>query len=79
MAVEKLSIIEGPMAGFEENGPIERADDWMRSHGIIPAYVALGALAGAAFGGPDMLRGAAKWGLVVAGASFVLHKCRGGG
>ncbi len=77
MGVEKLSIIEGPMGCFEENGAIEEAGNWMRSNGITPAYVGLGALAGAAFGGDRMLKGAAKWGLIVAGASFLIHKCRG--
>jgi len=80
MAVEKLSIIEGPLAGVEENGTdgaIERAGNWMQAHGITPAYVGLGALAGAAFGGPSMLRGALKWSVLVAGASYLVHQCRG--
>lgn len=77
MAVEKLSIVEGPMYGIDDNpGAIEQAGDWMRSNGINPAYVAIGALAGAVMNQKNMVHGAAKWALLIGAGSFLLHRLR---
>ena len=76
MPVEKLTVIEGPMAGLGQNpGPIESAGNWMRSHGISPGLVALGGLAGAAFSGPTMLSGALKWAILFGLGSWVYNRC----
>lgn len=73
MAVEALTVIEGPLANVEENpGPL----DWMRQRGINPAYVGLGALTGALLD-RNLLWGGLKGALVVAGVSFVCSQsCR---
>jgi len=73
MAVEKLTVIEGPMGAIEENGGFT---GWMQSKGISPGAVALGALAGAAFAQGDMLKGAAKWALLFGAGSWVWNKYR---
>jgi hypothetical protein len=78
MPVEKLTVIEGPMAGFDENsGPIESAGSWMRSHGISPGFVMLGGLAGAVFAGSGegMIRGGAKWALLFGLGNWIYSRC----
>jgi hypothetical protein len=72
MAVEALTIVEGPMANFEENpGPL----DWMRNRGINPAYVGVGALVGALFD-RSLVWGGLKGALVVAGLSYICAQSR---
>lgn len=72
MAVEALTIVEGPMANFDENpGPL----DWMRDRGINPAYVGVGALVGALLD-RNLLWGGLKGALVVAGVSYVCSQSR---
>lgn len=76
MGVEKLTVIEGPMAGVEQNpGALESTGDWMRSHGVSPMAVGLGALAGAAMTRGDMLSGAAKWALLAGIGSAFWNRC----
>lgn len=76
MPVEKLTVIEGPMAGLEDNpGIIEDTANWMRSNGISPGLVALGGLAGAAFGSGSMLGCAIRWSIFFGLASWVHSRC----
>lgn len=73
MAVEKLTVIEGPMQGLGENPGVT---DWMRTNGISPGLVALGGLAGAALSGRgSMLHGALKWALLFGLGSWVYNRC----
>lgn len=72
MGVEKLTVIEGPMAGMGENPGIV---DWMESKGISPGLVALGAVAGAAFGSGSMLGCAIRWAILFGLGSWVYNRC----
>jgi hypothetical protein len=72
MAVEKLTVIEGPMDGIGEN---PGATDWMRANGISPGLVALGGLAGAAFCRDGMLRGALRWMILFGFGSWIYNRC----
>jgi len=77
MAVEKLTIIEGPMSGMGQNpGPIESTADWLRGYGVSPGIVALSALAGAALTRGPMVAGAIKWSLLGALGSWLYNRCR---
>ena len=76
MAVEKLTIIEGPMSGMGQNpGPLESTADWMRGYGVSPGLVALGGLAGAALTKGPMVHGALKWAIVFGLGSMVWNRC----
>ena len=72
MAVEKLTVIEGPMAGLGENPGV---GEWMRSNGISPGLVALGGLAGAALCRDGMLRGAMRWMILFGFGSWIYSGC----
>jgi hypothetical protein len=73
MAVEKLTIIEGPMDGLGENPGV---GDWMRSNGISPGLVAFGGLAGAALcQDSSMLRGALRWAVLFGFGSWIYNRC----
>lgn len=58
MAVEALTIINGPLAGVEENGSIVQVTNWMRRNGINPTYVGIGAVVGALASRRGMAAGA---------------------
>lgn len=76
MAVEKLTIIEGPMSGLGQNpGALESTGAWMRSHGISPGLVALGALGGAALTRGSMMGGAVKWAFLFGLGSWIWYRC----
>jgi len=76
MAVEALTIVNGPLAGVEENGIVDRATVWMNQNGIKPAYVGIGAIAGAFLGRGGMVDGAVKGAAIVFIGSFLWHKLR---
>lgn len=76
MAVEALTIINGPLAGVEENGIIDQATGWMHQNGIKPTYVGVGAVAGALLSRGGSVNGAIKGAAVVFLGSFLLHKLR---
>jgi len=66
MAVEALTVINGPMAGIEQNG-----DNF---YGIKPKWVGIGAIAGALLSmRTQPLKGAAEGALIAAGIGFVMH------
>jgi len=47
MAVEALTIVNGPMAGLGESGPVDKITGWMHQNGVNPTYLGVGALVGA--------------------------------
>lgn len=68
MAVENLAIISSPLAGLAMNmqgNALGDAGTWMRSHGMHPSHVAIGAIAGA------FLLGEGVWGGAWRGAALV--------
>lgn len=74
MAVEALTIINGPLAGVgvEENGVV----GWMHQHGINPTYVGVGAIAGAVLNRRGFVNGAITGAAVVFLGSFLWDKIR---
>ena len=76
MAVEALTIINGPLAGVDENGIVDRTTEWMHQNGIKPTYVGIGAVAGALLGQKGFVSGAATGAGIVFLGSFLLHKFR---
>jgi hypothetical protein len=67
MPVEHLAIVEGPMAGFGDNGEagdfVERGRKWMLEHGVRPSWAigaaVVGGLASESMGKGVMLGAAA--------------------
>jgi hypothetical protein len=78
MAVEALTIVNGPLAGMgvEENGIVDRTTAWMNQNGINPTYVGVGAVAGALLGKRGLVNGALTGAGIVFLGSFLLHKLR---
>jgi hypothetical protein len=78
MAVEALTIVNGPLAGMgiEENGIVDQTTAWMHQNGIKPTYVGIGAVAGALLGKSGAVDGAVKGAALVFVGSFLLHKLR---
>jgi len=77
MPVEQLAIVEGPLAGVDNETRlpiIPAACEWMNGHGIKPLWVVGGGVAGALLS-EETLKGAAKGMALAAVASWVLSRC----
>jgi len=69
MAVEHLAIISSPLAGLAMNmqdNALGNVGTWMTSHGMNPAHVAIGAVAGAFLLGEGVCGGAWRGAALVA-------------
>lgn len=76
MAVEALTIINGPLAGVEENGVVNELTTWMRSNGIKPAYVGIGALVGALMSRRGLAAGAVVGAAIAFTSQAAWHQIR---
>ena len=76
MAVETLAIISSSLAGLANPGQstLGSVSAWMISHGMRPAHVAIGAIAGAFLLDGGVVAGAAKGALAV-GIVEALYSC----
>lgn len=76
MAVEALTIVNGPMAGVGDDGPIDQAKGWMRHHGVDPTHMAVGALVGASVSRKGFLAGALTGAAIVFSSELLIHHIR---